>query len=308
MNSSSPLVTVLLPVYNCEKYVRQSVQSIVKQTSDRWHLLVINDGSTDGSKAVLQEFESDPRITVLHQENRGLSATLNRGLDLCDTKYVARMDADDIAMETRLEKQVEFLERNPDVGLLGSQIRRLGDRRCDGGSHLPKKHEDIIEALLVGQHAICHPSIMCRKEAFDQIGKYTPGLGEEWDIYLRFGEKWKLANIDEPLLRYRYHSASINGKRMGELRRRIRHACECSKRRTNGEDTISYEEFVALESKLGLVTQVSQRIEDLSRAYYHSSVADILGTAPLRGYFRLGVAALLSPHLTARRVWQKVTG
>lgn len=306
MNAQNPLVTVLLPVYNCEKYIRQSVQSIVEQTSDRWHLLVINDGSSDGSQAVLEEFENDPRITILHQENRGLSATLNRGLDLCETKYVARMDADDIAFETRLEKQIEFLETHPEVGLVGSQICRLGERRCDSGSHLPTTHDEIISALLTGQHAMCHPAIMCRMEGFDQVGKYTSGLGEEWDMYLRFGEKWQLANIDEPLLRYRFHSASINGKSMGELRRRIRHACECSRRRTNGQEPPTYDQFVALESKLGFVTQFTQRIEDLSRAYYHSSVADILGNAPVRGYFRLSVAALLSPHLTARRIWQKI--
>ena len=224
-NSPESLVSILLPVYNGFPYLPKTVESVLAQTEERWTLYALNDGSSDESAAYLDSL-NDPRIIPIHKENQGLSKTLNDGLKLCKTKYIARLDADDECLPDRLEKQIEFLDAHPEVGLLGSQVCRMGTMRCDSGSHLPTSHDDIMEALTTGQHAICHPSIMCRREAFEQVGEYKPCIGEDWDMYLRFGENWKLANHPECLLNYRYHGGSINGAKMGELRQRIRYHCE----------------------------------------------------------------------------------
>lgn len=304
-NPSDSLVSVLLPIYNGFPYLPKTIESILAQTEERWILYAINDGSTDESADYLNGLD-DPRIVVIHQENRGLSETLNVGLQRCQTKYVARMDADDECLPIRFEKQVAWLESHPDVGLLGSQVCRMGTVRSDSGSNLPTEHDDILAALIAGQHAICHPAIMCRKEGFDQIGGYRQCLGEDWDIFLRFGEKWKLANHPDCLLKYRYHGGSINGARMGELRKRIRYYTECYRLRIANQDEISYEEFEETERRQGFFRRLLQKTEDISRARYHSAVADILGEHPIRGWARLGAAALSAPQLTLMRLHRKL--
>ena len=301
MIQAKALVSILLPVHNGFPYLPKTVESIIAQSETRWILYALNDGSTDESAGYLNGL-NDPRIVVVHQEHQGLSQTLNNGLKRCRTEFIARMDADDICHANRLEKQIEFLKGHPEVGLLGSQIRRMGTVRTDSGSNLPTSHDRIMEALMDGQHAICHPSIMCRKKAFDQIGEYQPCIGEDWDLYLRMGEHWKLANHPEALLSYRYHAGSINGARMAELRKRIRYHCDCAERRSENLAEISYEEFSLIETQQGTIRKLLRRSEDLSRARYHGAIADILGGNPVRGWARLGTAAATSPHLTLMRL------
>lgn len=305
MIPSDAIVSVLLPVYNGFPYLPKTVDSILEQSDPRWVMYAINDGSSDESAAYLNSL-TDPRIVVIDQENKGLSQTLNDGLKLCETKYVARMDADDICHTDRFAKQIEYLDAHPQVGLLGSQICRMGTVRTDSGSHLPTSHDEIMEALMTGQHAICHPSIMCRREAFEQVGEYKPCIGEDWDMYLRFGEKWKLANHPDCLLNYRYHAGSINGAKMRELRQRIRYHCECARRRMADEDEISYEDFAAAEQEQGFFRKLLQRTEDKSRGIYHTAVADILGEHPIRGRIRLAGAATAAPQLTLMRLYRRL--
>ena len=300
-------ISVLLPVYNGIEFLQEAIESICAQTEKRWKLIVINDGSSDGSADYLDSLE-DERIVVVHQENAGLSAALNEGLKYCDTQYVARMDCDDVAYPHRFATQLAFMEANPEVGLVGSQIKRLGKKRTDGGSHLPTEHDELFEALMEGHHAICHPAIFCRREVFDQVGGYTGGLGEEWDLFLKIGEKWKLANIDEVLLGYRFHKSSINGSRMRELRSRIRFKCECSRRRKEDLEPIEYEEFVEQESQVFAPVRCVRRIEEQARSMYHSAMVDILGENPLLGYSKLVTAAVIAPQLTIVRVARKLQG
>ena len=305
MNQGKPRVSVLLPVYNGFPYLPKTIDSVLAQSFPHWIMYAINDGSSDESAAYLDGL-ADPRIVVVHNQNQGLSNTLNEGLRLCDTEYIARLDADDECMPDRFEKQVEFMDAHPDVGMLGSQICRMGTARSDSGSHLPESHDEIMKALIDGQHAICHPSVMCRKEAFDQVGDYKSMVGEDWDMYLRFGEKWKLANHPDRLLKYRFHGGSINGTRMGIMRQRIRYHCECHRLRVAGKPEISFEEFVSGEEQLGFVHKMLQRSEDFSRARYHSAMADLLGDNRLRGYARMGMAAVCAPQLTIMRIGRKL--
>ena len=306
-NQSTEKVSVILPVYNCADYLQAAVESIIDQTLKSWRLIIVNDGSTDGSAEYLDSL-TDPRVTVLHQENKGLSFSLNRGLEHSKTEFIARMDGDDFAYPERLEKQLAFMEANPEVGLLGTQIQRVGMKRADSGSALPTTHDEIFATLMNGGHGICHPTIMCRRSIFDQIGGYKSGLGEEWDIFLRFGEISKLANLNDCLLKYRYHGSSINGSRMMELRRRIRYQCECSRRRMSGLEPIAYEDFLAGEQQESFLKRWQRSSEDYSRASYHAAMADILGEHPVRGYARLGVAAASAPQLVLHRIQQKLAG
>lgn len=304
MNFSEPLISVLLPVYNGFPFLPATVESVCRQTEQRWVMYAINDGSTDESAAWLDTL-SDPRIQVIHQANQGLSQTLNDGVQCCQTKYIARLDADDICHPERFAKQLEYMESHPEIGLLGTQIRRLGSRRTDRGSHLPADHDAILKALMAGQHAICHPTIMCRREAFLEVGDYKPCVGEDWDIYLRFAERWKLANHPDCLLDYRFHSGSINGARMSEMRRQIRFHCENARLRNANQEEISLAAFNDLERAKGRIWNWRQRMEDLSRARYHAATASVLGEHPIRGWLQMAGAALTAPHLTMMRIGRR---
>jgi glycosyltransferase involved in cell wall biosynthesis len=307
MKELSPVVSVLLPVYNGMPYLPETVDSIMAQTDPRWILYALDDGSTDDSASYLDSL-TDPRIVVVHHENRGLSETLNQGLKRCRTPYVARVDADDVCHPQRFEKQIAWLDAHPEVGLLGSQIRRMGTVRTDSGSHLPTSHDEIMAALLDGQHAICHPAIMCRREAYRQFGEYQPGVGEDWDLYLKVGEHWRLANHPECLLNYRFHGSSINGARMAEMRQQIRFHCENARRRMAHREEISFEEFVESENRQNWLSRLRQRTEDLARARYNAAVADLLGEHRLRGWVRLAAAAVTAPQLTWMRMQRKLRG
>ena len=245
---------------------------------------------------------------MIHQNNRGLSQSLNHGLNLCQTKYIARLDADDICHPQRFAKQIEYLEQHPGVGLLGTQIRRMGACGTDGGSNLPMDHEQIVDALLKGEHAICHPTIMCRREAFLQVGEYTECIGEDWDMYLRLAEICQLANHQDCLLDYRFHAGSINGAKMSEMRQRIRFHCFNAARRNAQQAEISFADFCLLETGKGGWWNLRQRVEDHSRVRYHAAIADLLGGHRFRGWARLYGAALTAPHLACKRLARRLRG
>ena len=135
-------------VYNGEKYLKESVESVLSQTFSDFEFIIINDGSTDGSTEMLQSY-SDSRIRLYHQENRGLTASLNRAISLAKGKYIARQDADDISMEMRFEEQFRFLERNPDVVIVGSSCILIDERdRQIGSWHFPNSDVEIRLRIL----------------------------------------------------------------------------------------------------------------------------------------------------------------
>ncbi len=158
---NAPDVTVLIAVYNGMPWLPETIASIRGQTYQHWTLLLVNDGSTDGSADYLKSIEG-PRIRVVHQKNQGLAGALNTGIKFCETEFLARLDADDIALPTRLEKQVAFLRSQPKVGLVGTQVAPLGRRRVGRNVALPCDHRLIDAGLLRGHHAVSHSSIMCR--------------------------------------------------------------------------------------------------------------------------------------------------
>jgi glycosyltransferase involved in cell wall biosynthesis len=209
----SPLVTVLMPVYNGERYLREAVDSILAQTFADFELLIINDGSTDRSAAVIESY-GDPRIRLLHNRgNTGLIATLNRGLREAAGAYIARMDSDDIAEPRRLETQVRFMNAHPDVGLCGTWFRFMGTDDIVGH---PAGH-DAIRIKLLSDTAFAHPTVMLRRSALQGMG-YDPQYAhaEDYELWTRLAAVTATANIPEVLLQYRMHAAQVSSDRAGE--------------------------------------------------------------------------------------------
>lgn len=173
---TEPLVTVLMSVFNGEKYLREAIDSILTQTFSDFEFLIINDASTDRSREIILSY-LDPRIRLIdNEENIGLTRSLNKGIDLAKGKYIARMDADDVSMPERLEKQVRFMEENPDIAVLGSWAYGIdGTGRINAEFRTPICEEIIFKDLFFSNPLI-HGSVMFDKKFVKNIGSYNPSF------------------------------------------------------------------------------------------------------------------------------------
>lgn len=191
---------ILMPAYNEAKFVRRAIDSVLRQTYPHFELLVINDGSTDDTEQIVNSF-GDPRIHLLRfSENTGKVSALNWGLAEVEAPYILRMDADSIAKPDRLARQIEFMEKHPDVGVCGSYVAILNDHR--ELRKFPEGHNEI-EAHLLFDNPIQHESVILRSALFQEKGfryrdKYE-GM-EEHDLWLRMKEATHFANIAAPLI------------------------------------------------------------------------------------------------------------
>lgn len=205
-----PKVTVLLPVFNGERYLREAIDSVLAQTFNDFELLIIDDGSTDTSLEIIQSY-TDPRIRLLrNKERQKLSGALNRGMDNASGTYIARMDADDICLPHRLATQVEYMDQHPDVGVCGSSIKMFGYR----GTTVYKAPVGYqhVRAKALFDNPFVHPTVMMRKELFDRFslrfdGEYYPT--EDFELWARAIPLFPCDNIDSVLLHYRVHPQSM---------------------------------------------------------------------------------------------------
>ncbi len=211
----NPLVTVLLPVYNAEKYLAEAVESILTQTFRDYELLIINDGSTDRSAEIIRSFQDKRVRLVTNETNLKLIATLNKGIELARGKYIVRMDADDISLPERLQKQVDFMETHPEVGVCGTWFAPLG--RSGRIVQYPENDESI-RIMMLYQTPFCHPSVILRKEVIEKNKiSYSSNFihCEDYELWARLSSHTRFANIPEALLQYRLHENSISASNQG---------------------------------------------------------------------------------------------
>jgi glycosyltransferase involved in cell wall biosynthesis len=202
--------SVLMTVYNCQTYVKTSVESALAQAAFDFEVVVIDDGSTDLTAGILDGFD-DPRLVVVHRERLGRSRALNVGIERCAAPYVAILDADDIALPHRLRAQVAYLDAHAGIALAGSRYRPFIDKdgTSIGEDILPADASEIAEQLRQFKCPLFHSSVMFRKEAIRDAGGYDESLAsnEDWDLYVRLALSAGLpiANIDERLSLKRLH-------------------------------------------------------------------------------------------------------
>ena len=207
---AAPKVTVLLPVHNAEAYLQPAMDSVLRQTFQDFEFLVVNDASTDRSRGIVQAYQ-DPRIRLVDTpSSRGISAALNRGLDEARGDYIARMDADDICIPQRLEAQVSFLDKHPEIGLCGSWVSTFGAGRprCFRRPAGP----DMIQASLLFENPLVHPSVMFRRTLFESHGlRYQDASNgaEDYELWTRALQFCSGDNLNQVLLHYRQHPGSI---------------------------------------------------------------------------------------------------
>jgi glycosyltransferase involved in cell wall biosynthesis len=207
-----PQVTVLLPAYNASQYIAECIESLLSQTFTDFELLIINDGSTDDTVAICERY-ADPRIRLVHNlGNRGVTYTLNRGVELAIAPLIARMDADDVAMKNRLEVQVRYLENHPEVAAVSSEMIQITQEGKVGRRVIPTPNDsDYICWALMFRNPIMHPTVMFRTSLIRAMNGYgtEETYVEDYDLWSRLHRIYPIHVLPERLITYRIHEESV---------------------------------------------------------------------------------------------------
>jgi glycosyltransferase involved in cell wall biosynthesis len=209
-----PPLSVVLPVYNGARFLKGALDSILSQDFREFECIVINDGSTDQSPSILEDYRRrDARLHVVHQRNFGLVDTLNRGVSLSRAPLIARMDADDVCLPGRFKTQMQYFLGRDDLAVLGGQIQLIDEEgRLLRLVDYPACGEEL-KALLYKGSPVAHPAVMLRKAAVEKVGLYRQAFAhaEDYDLWLRLHEAgYAIENLKTPLINYRQHSENVS--------------------------------------------------------------------------------------------------
>jgi len=208
------MISVIMPVYNAARIVKRAINSILNQTYSNFEFIIINDGSSDETQTILSAYK-DKRIRIISQENRGVTLSLNRGIEASKGNYLARMDADDVALPQRFAKQLEFMEKNPTVAVLGTSTKII----YPDGSFRIRKRPLTTKSIKKNIIRICpfsHSSVMIRRSVLDKVGLYDTSkyVAQDYNLWIRLlSAGYDLANLREPLLIYYWEPESVTRSR-----------------------------------------------------------------------------------------------
>lgn len=220
---SSPLISVVLPVYNGEPYLAAAVESILRQDYERFEIVAIDDGSNDLSLDILQRYRKiDNRVRIISRENRGLIATLNEGIALAQGDLIARMDADDISYPTRFSRQVALFAEQPQLAISGTEVDRLLGNRVVCSRPNPIHQSGDWHILSLFFTIFLHSTVMYNRKVIpEDMLIYDPSYvhAEDFDLFRRIVGEFPAAMIDESLVAYRIHDDSVTAKHKRQMRR-----------------------------------------------------------------------------------------
>jgi glycosyltransferase involved in cell wall biosynthesis len=202
----TPRVSVVMPVRDGERFLREALESTLAQTLADLELIVVDDGSTDATPEILAEAaQGDPRLRIQRQEPGGLSVAINAGCALAQAPLIARMDADDVMLPDRLERQVVYLDGHPDVALLGGGIVLVDEKGNEIDREPGRLHLDFLV-----RNELTHSTVMMRADTFRALDGYRLDQSEDYDLWLRFDERYGVAALPEHVIRYRLHTGQFS--------------------------------------------------------------------------------------------------
>jgi hypothetical protein len=259
-------VSVVMSVYNGARFLDEAIHSIRDQTYRNFEFVIIDDGSADATPEILARHAADDsRISVLSQRNRGLIESLHWGFTAVTGKYIARMDADDVAKPFRLEMQLEFLTSNPAIALVGGAIEIIDSESTVLATvRSPSHPEELRRELREFGNAIAHPTVMFRRSALEQVGGFRRAYqyAEDYDLWLRMAEKFDLANLQEVLLSYRRHEAAVSHQHIKQQALSALCARTTAKLRLEGRPDPTSEMGLITEAVLRDLGVTQQRINE----------------------------------------------
>lgn len=200
-------ISILLPTFNCEKYILNAIQSILCQTYEYFELLVIDDGSTDNTSNLVKMVK-DTRVQYVKIKHGGISRALNFGLKIANHDWIARMDADDLSLPNRLERQINFISNNSSYNIISSWYATFNNKGLYHLFKLPMEHRDIVQGLEL-HSSLCHAATIYHKQLILSVGGYSNCSFEDYDLWLKLKDKAMFYNIPEPLLLVRLRTQSL---------------------------------------------------------------------------------------------------
>ena len=228
MANNNPLVSVIVPAYNHEKYIIDCIKSVINQTYSNIQIIVINDGSTDSTERVIKEFinSTNSDINFISKRNEGICKTLNKGLNLAKGKYISFLASDDMFAPQVIEKEVKFMENNKSIGLVYTDayfinFNKITNKKYTDYKPIIKKcfkkgiqNKNIYEVLLT-DNIILALSILIRKECFELLGPFDESIQfEDYDMWFRIAKEYPIGFIDEPLCYYRIHDMNFSNQNL----------------------------------------------------------------------------------------------
>jgi len=205
----NPKISVILPVYNAEKYIAEAINSILAQSYQNFEFIILNDGSTDSSLAVINHYQNNPLVTIVTHKNKGLIATLNKGITLAKGEYIARMDADDIAHPERFKKQLALFEVNTELGVCSSSTENFG---AETDITIRSADNDNLKATLLFWPPFAHPATMIKRSVLiDNNIAYREEFThcEDFDLWSQLAPYCQFSNVTEVMLKYRVHPEQV---------------------------------------------------------------------------------------------------
>ena len=208
--NSEPKVSIIIPTYNQSQYLEEAMESVLNQTYQNIEIIIVDDGSTDNTSEVVKSF--DNKIIYIPQKNKGASSARNAGIKKAQGQYVAFLDSDDMWIKNKLEKQIKFIQNNPEIGLLGTGCYQMVDiNKMIYKKIFPAKNE-ILQKDLIKYNPFIQSSVIIRKDIFNDIGLYDEKFkeSEDYDLWLRIAQKYKVANIQEALVTKKYYEKGLS--------------------------------------------------------------------------------------------------
>ena len=261
---TQPLISVLMSVYNGEKYLAEAIESILEQTYENFEFIIINDGSTDGSLDVIKKYINNNKIILITRENKGLPYSLNEGIIRSKGKYIARMDADDISLPRRLEEQVLFMERHRDVGVCGCSTLDMYTEK----KWILTSYDKRLKAELLFSTIFAHPSVMIDKELMIKNNLFYNEdflQSQDFELWTQMVKYTKFANLKVPLLKYRIVENSITREADRDIEQRYKTIKAIFEKSLNSLDIKNSEE----ENRLHFNLTVNTRMKDNAIAFTH---------------------------------------
>ncbi|HED1420429.1 TPA: glycosyltransferase [Kluyvera georgiana] len=211
-NVNDILVSVIMPVYNSSAFIKDAIESILIQTHKKIEFIIIDDGSVDGSELIIKKYTDDERIVFISRENKGLVYTLNQALKMANGEYIARMDSDDISAANRIEEQLQFLIKNPDIAVVGCASYIINERSDIESHRVPPSSPFLNHALHFFGPTLTHPSVCFNKKVIGEELYYSDCYprAEDFELWVRLSRKYSMANIPKMLFYYRLNSNGIS--------------------------------------------------------------------------------------------------
>lgn len=307
-------VSIIICGYNAEKFIAKAIESVLRQTHSAFELILIDDGSTDGTHEVMEKYKkSDNRIKVISHLNKGMADSVNEAVLTANSDIIFRLDADDVMYVQRVEKQLEFLTNHNELG----GISCLGEYLDENDRVIGKTYSDITSIEDCKRYlkkneimGFLHPGFVFRRQMFLEVEGYNGTFwpAEDVDLCNKFIERgYWIITIPEVLVGYRIHSSSVITSKFMESRRKYEWLRACIRARRLGLPQPTKEEFSELQKQKGVFFKINNARKNFSKFHYRNAGFEYAKKNYLNFLFKLGLSFLLQPKLVVKKLIVQTT-